>query len=161
MSKKVEESLKILHGYEIVIQRKCISFEDNQEFTRTEYSNTMDTIINSWPLDKYPSFKSPIEIKKGEVAFIVWVEYTSGHTFGKSIRGYTEILGIFDKDNYKAATELANAIKGYNTCDLFDKKTSMIKVNTSDNQSFNLYANWDGYFERLEEVHITPVIRGV
>lgn len=163
MSKKTKEKkAEPKFHYEIVINQEQTGYREEGDTTQryggyreTTYHNTMDTIINAWPKDKYPSFSCDVDIKVGNTAFVVWVEYTSGGTGSRSIRGYTNIIGLFTHQDYKSAVELKDAVENSNS------KSERLKLTTSDGQHFDIYKDWEGYFERIEKVYITPVIRGI
>ena len=143
------------YGFAVEISKECIRSEYDGDgspysgYRETEYQNELIDPIQIWTKE-YPTITSDHEIKSGEDAWVVWVEYTSGSTFGQEIRGYTEILGVFPKDKYNVAKELKEKCLAFT-----DYKTKKFKL--SDGFTYEVYPSWVGYFDRLEEIHIQKV----
>lgn len=103
------------------------------------YSSRAPTIINFSPRKLYleessvpgwlkETVTSEDDFQRGDTAYVVYVRYSDGDTFGYT-SGYWEILGTF-KDANKASA-LTKAI---------------------NNNKYAGYKPWDGYFSSLEDV---------
>lgn len=158
--KKVErEVCDMPYGYKVNIERYC----DHSEQEAVEwgswsasYTNTIDGLIIKET--EHPDVASIYDLKPGERAFIVWVEWSSGDSFGRGIREYTEVIGLFTK--YEDAEVLKEKLESELTYD--DSSYGVDKVvywiKTPDGQIFQTgFAPWRGYFETLESVHIDRV----
>lgn len=92
---------------------------------------------------EYPDVTSKFDIPSGSNAIVVWVEWSSGDSFGSHYAGSSEAVGIFT--DIKAAKELKQHIE---TKD-WDKEPQL-SFATSDGQEFNIgFAGWVGYFESI------------
>jgi hypothetical protein len=75
------------------------------------------------------------EFNAGDPAFMLVVRYETGNTFGRTL-GYWHIEGVYQSRDF------AEAIKKSIEDDTYDVK----------------YKPWIGYFERLENVEIYPMV---
>ena len=148
-----------MYGYSCLIMRNNTEYhsDDNGPYSswRAEYENSFEHIR---PSDDTTDVLCPFEIKPGEECYVVWVEWSSGDSFGSGIRSNYDVIGVF-RDEI-SARELADTIYGRNQKETKDddRDDYHIKCETSDGQSFNRYASWNGYFEKLEDVHIEHTI---
>lgn len=115
---------------------------------------------SSWELRKvtkvhkntYGDVSCMFDFAPGDTAFLVWVEYSTGNSFGYAYRGSSESVALF-KD-YPTAKRLADLIESDGS-----KDWSYSEVYKSpDGQEFTIYTPWLGYFESLEEVHVDEVV---
>ena len=94
-------------------------------------------------------------LKKSE-AFVVWVEWSTGDSFGHGERCRTEVLGLFK--SYDDAEVLKDAIEA--SSNKYDRRGyendgAAYWVKTPDGQIFTSgWAPWLGYFESLDSVCI-------
>jgi hypothetical protein len=149
--KKIKESLMVKFGYSVKIDKLCVSSEreDVQWGSwRDEYENTAPRYINR--NEEYPDVVTSLKFNPGDHVYMVWIEYSSGDSFGRSHYGYTLVEGLF-KD-IDSAKELKEAILKRKPDDDYS-----FKVKTSDGQQFKIYCNWEGYFDSLEAVNIDIV----
>lgn len=139
-----------VYGYKVNIKQRCVSEERSTEqfgSWHKSYSNAAPSYIEKE--DKYPDVLSTYDCENGDVVILVWIEYSTGDSFGKPDRGSAEAIGVFT--DMKAAKELKNHI----TKQADDNKDGYC-IKTSDGQVFQSdYAPWNGYFEKLEEVHLS------
>ncbi len=149
------------HGYKVKIDTRCDYYERSDEEYgpwHGSYSNYFKGVTKS---DLSVDVVSDIDIKPGEICYLVWIEYSSGDSFGIGDRECTEVIGIF-KDE-QSAKELAKSIEEHDNDDenrTWDEKYGFY-CKTSDGQEFKYgCAPWTGYFETLEEVHIETVVMG-
>lgn len=148
---------KNIFGYSVKIDSKRIYYYRSPEKWgewKSEYLNQApDCITIVDHSSEECDVITELEFNHGEIAYLVWVEWSSGDSFGIGINSQTEPLGLF-KDR-KSAEELKEEILKAN-----EKKThDHIILKTSDGQSFNIYIypDWHWYFERLENVYISNV----
>lgn len=143
-----------LHSYEFHFSNYCISSERSNEpygDWSEEYSNSLEYITK---VEEYGDINSIHDLKDGDKAYAVWVEYSTGNSFGWATNGSVEAVGVF-KDK-----ESAEAYKKY----LEDTDGGIewgiaIDFVAPDGQVFKeKYRPWNGYFERLSEVYVTLVV---
>lgn len=153
-------------GFLVEFESDCIESEretdENGDYVQygswsEVYTNNIVPRVIKDP--KFPDVTSTLDIERGEKAFVVWVEYSTGDSFGHSSRSGTEAIAIF-KD-YVVAKELADAIEGHKPDrDISDWDNKYkLKLKTSDGQEFDIYTgSWHDYFGGLDEVHVDEVL---
>lgn len=116
-------------------------------------------------IDKLPdedSFEvvSELDLPSGSEAWIVWVVWSSGDSFGWAENRHVEVLAIFDHEWYANAF-FADYVRNlhYEHNNLFMGGTDKPFIfQSEDGQEFKYdYIPWDGYFESLEAVHVDKV----
>lgn len=142
-------------GYGVDIDKICTHSESSDEpygYWHQSYSNTFQSISKG---GTYPDVVSTHDLNKGDKAFVVWVEYSHGDSFGHSDRGNVEVVGVFtDK---AIAEELKAALIDYEKHKPGKQWDDRYRFHfkTSDGQEFNYgFVPWSGYFEHLDDVHI-------
>jgi hypothetical protein len=111
------------------------------------------------PKNGHPDIVTNLSIEPDEKCHVVWLEYSSGDSFGNGHRNHTVCLGVF-KDQ-SAAKELAGIIRNHTDDDNgFGPSKWTLNVETSDGQYHKIYCSWLGYFEHLDEVHVTTTNMG-
>lgn len=158
MAKKTSPPKKMF-GYRVHIQ----SYLDYSERSEEPYgswgkrhSNTFDSIEKN---DKYPDVVSPLDLTQKE-GYLVWVEWSSGDSFGNNHRGHTEAIAIVKTQ--QTAEKLAHALKSWedpsSKYSIYDKRSKQtFKFRTTD-QTIELKSiPWHGYFESLDSVFIEKV----
>lgn len=115
-------------------------------------------------IDKLPdeySFEvvSELDLPSGSEAWIVWVVWSSGDSFGWAENRHAEVLAIFDHEWY--AERFADYVRNgdYESNNSFLGGTDKpFTFQSEDGQEFKYdYIPWDGYFESLEAVHVDKV----
>ena len=134
-------------GYNVNICSKC----DYSECSEEEFGDWSELYSNSFKsitkTDKYPDVTSLHDFKSGDVAYLVWVEYSTGDSFGSGHRNGTEVIALLKNGADATALEKAIFISG-------DK----FSWTSSEGQVIEYgFAPWRGYFENLEDVHIETV----
>lgn len=145
-------------GYKVEIDSYC----DHYDYPEEEYGSWSASYTNYFKkvtkTKHYPDVVSDIDFQVGQKCFLVWIEWSSGNSFGYSDRCSTEAIGIF-KDE-QSARELVKAIEDSSV--QYDAETDSryrFYCKTSDGQEFEYgFAPWFGYFERLDEVHLERII---
>ena len=102
---------------------------------------------------------SELDLPSGSEAWIVWVVWSSGDSFGWAENKHAEVLAIFDHEWY------ANAFADYVRNGDYESNNSFLggtdkpfTFQSEDGQEFKYdYIPWDGYFESLEAVHVDKV----
>ena len=93
-----------MFGYKVEIDSVCTHYErEDVEWGSwsSEHSNYFKQVFK---VDKnnYPDIVSSLDIKEGEDCFVVWVEWSSGDSFGWGYRSNTEPLAILKtQDQHK------------------------------------------------------------
>lgn len=145
-------------GYKVVIDQYCNEdWHDGEEWGQwhSSYTNSLNSVSTA---NEYPDVVSIHDLKPGDRAYLVWVEWSSGDSFGHGDRTSVEAIGLFvDEDSAKG---LAACIEDTNSYTNYQTSTKVgYKVTTSDGQEFeNLYAPWCGYFESLDSVNVETVV---
>ncbi len=142
--------------YKVEFNQVCISSHRDPG----SYGDWSESFDNSFrritKVKDYADLTSIFDFKDGEKAYLVWLEYSSGDSFGHDEKSSVTAIGLF-KD-YKTATELKDKILADNKEK--DHEYKPIKIETSDGQKFSEYPSWKGYFESLDNVIITEVTIG-
>jgi len=103
---------------------------------------------------------SELDLPAGTVAWIVWVVWSSGDSFGWAKNSHAEVLAIFDHDWYANAFADYVRSEDYQSVNPFDENDceNPFYFQSYDGQEF-VYkcVPWDGYFESLEAVHVDEV----
>lgn len=156
---KIEEVKPVMFGYKIDIDSCCDYKEHSNEQYGSwseSYSNTLGRIATK--TDKYPDVVTPYDIPAGSNALVVWVEWSTGDSFGNGTRSCTDIIGMF-KDLDSAAS-LRDQLEEHNRGN--GKRNDNVpnyKFETPDGQVFgSAWAPWFGYFECLESVNVDTVV---
>jgi hypothetical protein len=147
------------YGYNVTIHSVCDeSYQSPEEWGEwyASYTNRMDSFIKHD--SKYPDVNSIHNIKKGKIAYVVWIEWSSGDSFGHGDRCYTETIGLF-KD-MESAKSLQNQIETWIPNEKSKKWEDHYSYHfkTPDGQEFKSgFAPWSGYFDSLDSVNIDVV----
>ena len=136
-----------MFGYTVKIDKE--STYSNEE--HDAYTNTLKGVYLK--RGEYPDVVSTHEFKAEDHAWLVWIEWSTGNSFGRSYRSCAEALGLF-KDKVSAKL-LAKTVEEFKVDRELDYKDQYyVRCETPDGQVFDYpYACWLGYFETLEEVH--------
>lgn len=135
-------------GYAVRLSAYCDYSEHEDEAFGSwseSYSNSFRSVAHD---DKYPDVVSIHDFKPGDVAYVVWAEWSTGDSFGRAERGSREALAI-----------LKNGIDAFD----LQRKLSLaedgaFKWKSSDGDTFESgYLPWGGYFDSLDEIRIETV----
>lgn len=140
-----------LYGYDVDICQICIDSEYSPEYSDDcswykSYNNFLGSITPN--TSGYPDVVSTLKLTKRGTYYLVWLEYSTGDSFGTSNKGSTLACGIFQ--DFKSANQLKKAIE-----DSSGNSSRSIKLITSDGQEFEIYDCWTDYFGGLDDVNIT------
>ena len=94
--KKKAEAKPIQYGYKVTMESYCNeSYHSGKQFGewRESYTNHLKSIAARD--DKYPDVNSIHKIEPGQCALVVWIEWSTGDSFGHGDRTCTEIMGLF------------------------------------------------------------------
>jgi hypothetical protein len=142
-------------GYGVKIHSRCDHSERSDEqygSWHESYTNSISAKVQS--VTEYPDVVSTYEIAPGSEAWVVWVEYSTGDSFGHADRNGTEVIGIFSQDNFASAQVLQAGLEKQDAED-----NHAYRIETPDGQVFESnWAPWSGYFEHLDTVHIDQVV---
>ena len=138
----------------LVSELHWIKFTDTGKWSFYHYCDGVDRV---WEHDE-DCFEvvSELDLPSGSDAWIVWVVWSSGDSFGWATNRHVEVLAIFDHEWY------ANAFAEYVRNEDYESNNSFLggtdnpfDFKSEDGQEFKYdYIPWDGYFESLEAVHV-------
>lgn len=101
----------------------------------------------------YRTKKFDVDLKAGDIAFVVVALYSTGGTFGRT-EGNPSVLAVF-----KTAEE-AIALKEFVADDYEKYKNRQSPDWTLNFEGTEVYAEWKGYFESLDAVYVeTEVVK--
>lgn len=119
----------------------CLSDEHN-EFIPQGLFATRKSANSTFP----ETIEIDFEPVVGKVYYLVVVRYTTGSTFGMSY-GNWSVIGVFE--NVADAAAVKSAIQKTD-----DGKTHTYECDVPTPNDPDHWCNWNGYFERLEEVQV-------
>ena len=142
-----------MFGYKVKISSRRDFYEHDGKLYGAWSASSSHTLIKTVEMtEDYPDVVAPFDLKTGDDAYVVWVIWSSGDSFGHESGAFAEAIGIF-KDA-KAAFELSNHIERTDW-----RKINTLKLTTSDGQQFNTgWVPWSGYFESLDSVQVDAVL---
>lgn len=150
-------------GYKVDIISYCYQSEHATEqfgSWSTSYNNSFGSIRKSVKKKDYPDITSVINFAPGAEVFVVWLEWSSGDSFGQGYCNNVAEVAVFN--NMQDAGKLKDLIENpvYQQKDPeFD--AGIIPFKSQDGQILELYVgDWTGYFETLESVHIEHTTMG-
>lgn len=136
-----------MFGYKVEIDSVCTHYEREDVkwgSWSAEHSNYFKQVTKATEKD-YPDITSSVDIKEGEDCFVVWAEWSSGDSFGWGERSNVEPLAIFkDSESVQVFKTYCENVEDYGPA----------KLTTPDGQTFEIFAGWVGYFERLNGIHV-------
>ena len=146
----------------VKIDRNCThSHYQNGDYgawTET-WSNCLEGVYLQDSGSYYPE-KVPIdfEAQQGDIVYVVWAEYSSGNSFGRGYRKYTDIVHIFKSKDL--AWEAYRALKDVPTDDYgLDCDCEQACVFNSDQGTEITYHKpWLGYFDELNAIRVEEAI---
>ena len=146
-------------GYLVKINNYCTHSEYEPEQFGSwyeSYDNTFSHVSPSNGITDYPDVTSILQVKPGDKVFVVWLEYSSGDSFGHADRKYIETPAIFN--NHEDAENLKKLIEDKKEdLDWRNENANHVLYNSNDGQKLNFYASWTGYFDSLDNVYIEEV----
>lgn len=126
-------------------------------YVTSGYSNKLVSVKK---VMSQPDIASIHDFPKSSTAYLVWIEYSTGDSFGSHER--KEVLPIALLKNREDAGKLRTQTSFWSPREEYEArkhqeyKKSYFK--SSDGQVIELgYSPWTGYFEQLEEIHIAEV----
>ena len=138
------------YGYRVKLESTLEHSESEPEqFGSWSKSSSREIGRIAERVDEFLDVTTTLDLPKNSTAFVVWVRWSSGDSFGWHTNGYAEALGIFA--DYRVAQELARAVET-EKCEDY-----RFKFTTSDGQTHQFCPGWIGYFESLEHVEIDAV----
>lgn len=148
--KKKHKSKIQSFGYKVEISRYC----DFSEHSDEEYGPWSESYSNSFisikKTEQFGDVFSSLDLDK-TAGFLVWVEYSTGDSFGHAERGQVEVVAICKTQ--KGAKKLKEFIHSVSAEDSSEYRQKI----TIDGQKLEIYCPWLGFFDHLDEVHIQPV----
>lgn len=146
---KINET-KPMFGYKVNINHNCYHSESDGEQYGSWSASYNNDFRGITPVNEYPDITSSLDIKVGEICYVVWAEWSSGDSFGRGDNSNKEAIAVF-KD-FECAKHLAETAR--------DTKDYGFVLKTKDGQHHDVYCGWVGYFEYLSGVHIETTVMG-
>lgn len=143
-------------GYTVDLEKILLHSERSSEqygHWEESYHNYFKSIRRS---TGYTSITSDLDLPVGIPCFLVWVEWSSGDSFGQGFCNNAEAVAVFD--DYEDANNFSHWIrKNRNYRDEgFEYSQHYI---TAKGEDITVYlGSWVGYFETLESVHIEHTV---
>jgi hypothetical protein len=134
-------------GYKVIIHSDCYDSEYSSEKYgdwSESWTNYFGSIHKLAP-GQYGDVNSDFDFTEEEKVYVVWVEYSTGDSFGWAKNGCAVAVGVFR--TYKDAQALETWIKN-------KEKSYGSTYDSPDGQVLDVYCEWEGYFENLETVNI-------
>lgn len=134
------------------------SYRTYNTLTKVTSLDAKDSLAYSLKNGEFPECDLVVgaDVGVGDKVYIVWVEYTTGDSFG-SDSGNIEMIGAFvDVDR---ANKCAQSCKDFGEDDsagYMDLDRYSLKVELDNGQTYSVHVPWTGYFEHLDQVHVTP-----
>lgn len=94
----------------------------------------------------YEMVTTSADAKPGDLLYLLWVEYSTGDSFGTSRGNFCEV-GVYDDE--EKAKHIASLIR--DDCKIKKDEPTILVDMDGVNVSTT---TWKGYFERLQDVHI-------
>ena len=144
---------KVKTGYHVVINSHC----DDSEYSEEQYGDWSESwshyfgSIHLLAHGQYSDVNSDHAFNIDDHVYVVWLEYSSGDSFGWANSKYTQVVGVLKTqeaaDEFEAWINHTSGEKGDGN--IFE---------SSDGQTIEVYRSWEGYFENLEAVHIQSTL---
>jgi hypothetical protein len=145
----VEEKVKT--GYRVVIDSHC----DESSYPSEPYGDWSESwshyfrSIHLLGSGQHSDVNSDHSFNVGDHVYVVWLEYSSGDSFGWANSKYVSVVGVLKTQ--EAADEFEAWIN-------HTKEEDGNIFESSDGQTIEVYRSWVGYFESLETVHIQSTL---
>jgi hypothetical protein len=98
------------------------------------------------------------EVLPGDKVYIVWTEYSTGDSFGND-GGQREVVAAFvDEERAKKCALDCTNFAEKETSAYWDDSRYSLHVELDNGTTYKFHVPWLGYFERLEEVHVSEMI---
>lgn len=146
-------------GYEVDIETDCDRDVRQYGESKWDYEWSADCSNYFRAIYKDGSdIASALDIPVGTPCFVVWVEYSTGDSFGHGYRDQHSVIAVFtDKQSAEMLEkEILKNAKDYRT--VGSPKAYSFKLTTPDGQELEVHESWNGYFESLDEVHVESTV---
>src|ERR1044071_3592188 len=99
-----------MYGYKVGIDRSCEGEYPEEEFGdwSEDCSNSFRFIARKKEND-HPDIVSSLDIQAGDACYVVWVECSTGDSFGSGYRNYVDEIAVFT--SIEAAEELQKVLE--------------------------------------------------
>ena len=138
-----------MFGYKVKITKDRYFYESAKE-QYGEWSASSGHSIDNYITreEEHPDVTAPFELLPGDKAYVVWVQWSSGDSFGYESGADAEAVAIF-KD-LQVAVKLITKIQN-------DAKSNTLKF-IGENQTIDIkWCPWSGYFEHVDFVQYKEV----
>lgn len=149
------------YGYNVKISSHCDeSYHDGEQYGswHSHSTNTFEELTKCDEKDAYPDVTSIHDFKIGDVAFLVWAEWSTGDSFGHGTNSSSEAFALLK--NAEDAFKLAQALREATGNQKAKKWEDQYRFDwkSSDGQKVSSgFLPWLGYFENLENVYVETI----
>lgn len=95
------------------------------------------------------------EVVPGDTVYIVWAEYSTGDSFGNDGGQYVAIAAFVNENNAKTCAYNAKNLEEKKITSYMDTDRYGLSVILDNGIDFKFHVPWIGYFENLENVHVS------
>lgn len=128
------------------------SWHDGEEYGAWEsHSNNSIAGISLVKDKDYWDVIADFDVKRGDIVYLVFVEYSTGDSFGHS-SGNISYVAVFKTED--KAWAVYNTIKNQD----WDEKHDLTYVSESGKEMTDGWACWSGYFESIENIEVKELI---
>ncbi len=97
----------------------------------------------------------PYEPEKGMNYYLLYVVYSTGDSFGSDSGDSVEYIGLYTEEELDVAKENERRIEEQNR----NQKSKLKLLVPNDQDQFDIYVPWQGYFESLDYTNIAEIQR--
>lgn len=116
--------MNIMKGFKVEIDQDLISYTSSDEDYGSWSKSSRNEFVKVEEVTEYPDVVTTLDINKGDEAFVAWVEWSTGNSFGRAHNSQAEAIGIF-KDE-KAADDFAKFLEATDDLDIFKMRNKTI-----------------------------------
>lgn len=148
-----KETQALEYPFRCQFKQKKVSSGGDKDWYEDTYENKFLKITT---VSSYPDITSIHNFQPGDKAFLVWVEYSTGCSLGQEIRREVTPVALLkdrtDAEKLKAKESFWKAPRKDN------EEYSGAYFVAKDGQKVHFpHAPWSGYFNQVNEIHITEV----
>ena len=136
-----------MKGFKVEIDQDLTSYESSDEIYGSWSKSLRNEFVKVEEVTEYPDVVTTLDINKGDEAFVVWAEWSTGNSFGRAHNSNAEAVGIF-KDE-KAADDFAKFLEATENLEMFHfshRSISEVVKHLGENKKLLTF------FERMELV---------
>lgn len=143
-----------MQGYKVELDCITLSSYEPEELYGDWSAESEHELVGISRCEEYPDIVSSLDIKDGDKCFVVWVQWSSGDSFGHHSGAYSEAFAVF-KDKVRAEA-FAKALRAADV-----EQQSSITFESEDGQTITInYFPFYGYFESVDFIEVAEMTMG-